>query len=109
MTKSRFAEARLSPNHIRFDAGVASAMMPSLRSCAWVANVGDWDAGLVPGGRVEDMDGVKLSGARAMPHVPTPHRPPPSKHSQSRTHGVWQCTVVVDARIERAHLRTQAR
>jgi hypothetical protein len=83
MTKFRLAEARLSPNHTRFDAVVALPMMPSSRSCAWIANV--WVAGLVPGRRAEDMDVVKPSAAALCPMS----RPHTGLHiPDSNSHGI---------------------
>jgi hypothetical protein len=87
MTRFRLAEARLSPNHIRFDAVLASdemmpssgLMRPSRRRGCYGRCTGSWPMSKSMGCR-------ELSCARARPRVATPH----SRHPLSRHHPAYE-------------------
>jgi hypothetical protein len=88
MTSSRLAEARLSPNHIRFDAGIASdemmpssvLMRPSRRRGCYGRCIGSWPMSK------QSMGCWELSCAGGRPRVATPH----SRHHQSRHHPAYE-------------------
>lgn len=93
MTLFRRAEARLSPNQIRFDAVVAYDGIIG-NHAPGITNVGALEVRLVPGLRAKvhgaGMDAVvKLSMCWKLGlDLPTPHRPALLRQLQSRRYGV---------------------
>jgi hypothetical protein len=72
--------------------------------------VGDWDAGLVPGGRVEDMDGVKLSGAaRRAPCSDPTSASTIQTPSVTASRSSGRCTYWTSASQHASSIRTRTR